>query len=75
MTAFREVCERWDAIAGPADWKVFSDAFDRLIDGLSSEDQDVVGRLIDVLRSGSEREAAPSQRSFAKSQRRKIESA
>ena len=74
VTAFLEACERWDAIAGPADWEAFADAADRLIASLRPDDQDVVGRIIDVLRSRDARETPRSRRLLAADRRPKVES-
>lgn len=49
-TDFRIACEAYDRVAGPEDWETFGTAFDGVLEGLATEDLDVVGRLLDLLK-------------------------
>lgn len=49
-TEFRTACEAYDRIAGPDDWASFAGAFDRVLEGLTVDDMDVVGRVIQALK-------------------------
>lgn len=55
-TTFRIACEAYDRLAGSEDWDAFGQVFDRVLDGLSPADQDLVGRLIHELKSRRSRE-------------------
>lgn len=62
-TTFRIACEAYDRLAGSEDWDAFGQVFDRVLDGLSPADQDLVGRLIQQLKLGRANRATVTPRS------------
>lgn len=68
VTGFRRACELWDGIAGPEDLAAFGHAFDELIAGLTEDQLDQVGRLVELLHSGrgQQRKVASEVRTPAK---------